>query len=101
MDRFSDIWGKYDSSPVCHEGNHDTYSVSECSACDGLVFCPDHLTLCAGCQKAFCPRHAAALEQTNCGLLCEDCQVELDATLIRLGPSSALGSAPEAEKGVA
>ncbi len=73
MDRFTDIRGTYDKSPLCSEG-HPADSVMECSAgimgCDSKVFCHEHLTRCVGCERAFCQADAARLLD---GDLCEAC----------------------------
>lgn len=68
----------YDYSPICAADNHECDSVSPCAACDGEVYCDNHMNQCDGCKKVFClDKHP--LTQTNCGLMCEDCIEEFAA----------------------
>ena len=53
MDRFSDIYGKYDSSPRCAHGDHECDSHQECPECE-QYFCDEHLKTCPYCGSEYC-----------------------------------------------
>lgn len=75
MTRFTDVFGKFDSSPICAADKHECDSVAYCVACEGQVYCDEHLKQCDGCRKLWCEKHAK-LTKTDCGWLCKDCVPE-------------------------
>lgn len=77
------LYGRNYSGPVicAHGDGHECDSGTYCVACEGQVYCHDHLRICDGCKRLWCEKHAK-LTRTDCGWLCEDCIPEYGARAI-------------------
>lgn len=72
------LYGRdYDAPQKCSEGRHECGEVDSCVRCEpGDWFCAKHITACEMCRRTFCPRHAAELQKTDMGMLCDECAEE-------------------------
>lgn len=55
----------------------DNSEITECADCQELMWCEDHIGICAGCSKKICPpgygckKHQDSCEEKN---YCKECE---------------------------